>query len=117
MLEMRREWAQSEGLNPDVIAKMYSDLVNHFIEEEMKLFLFQKAVFCCPLVRNCGTPGNVSRYSLWTWVSACCHPRKISFSSRISNFLRISVGTAEQCEMLVHVLREIIVSATSDVTC
>ena len=33
---MRREWAQSEGLNPDAIAKMYSDLVNHFIEEEMK---------------------------------------------------------------------------------
>ena len=36
MLEMRREWAQLEGLNPDAIAKMYSDLVNHFIEEEMK---------------------------------------------------------------------------------
>ena len=36
---------------------------------------------------------------------------------RVSNFLRISVGTAEQCEMLVHALREIIVSDTSEVTC
>jgi isochorismate pyruvate lyase len=36
MLEKRREWAQSEGLNPHAIEKMYSDLVNHFIEEEMK---------------------------------------------------------------------------------
>lgn len=36
---------------------------------------------------------------------------------RVSNFLRISVGTAKQCETLVHALREIIVSDTSDVTC
>ena len=36
MDDVRREWAQLEGLNPDAIAKMYSDLVNHFIEEEMK---------------------------------------------------------------------------------
>lgn len=36
MLEKRREWAQLEGLNPDAIEKMYSDLVNHFIAEEMK---------------------------------------------------------------------------------
>jgi hypothetical protein len=32
----RREWAAAEGLNPDAIEKMYSDLVNHFISEEMK---------------------------------------------------------------------------------
>ena len=36
MLEKRRDWAKMEGLNPDAIEKMYSDLVNHFIEEEMK---------------------------------------------------------------------------------
>ena len=36
MLQQRRIWAQEEGLNPDVIQKMYTDLVNYFIEEEMK---------------------------------------------------------------------------------
>jgi isochorismate pyruvate lyase len=36
MLVTRREWAEVEGLNPDAIEKMYSDLVNHFIAEEMK---------------------------------------------------------------------------------
>lgn len=36
MLQQRRVWAEAEGLNPDVIEKLYRDLVNHFIEEEMK---------------------------------------------------------------------------------
>ena len=36
MLATRREWAEAQGLNPDAIEKMYSDLVNHFIAEEMK---------------------------------------------------------------------------------
>ena len=36
MLQQRRLWAESEGLNSDVIEKLYRDLVNHFIEEEMK---------------------------------------------------------------------------------
>lgn len=36
MLAQRREWAQEEGLNPDAIEKLYFDLVNHFIAEEMK---------------------------------------------------------------------------------
>ena len=36
MLATRRDWAESEGLNADAIEKMYSDLVNHFIAEEMK---------------------------------------------------------------------------------
>jgi isochorismate pyruvate lyase len=35
MLEQRRAWASSEGLSPDAIEKMYRDLVNHFIKEEM----------------------------------------------------------------------------------
>jgi isochorismate pyruvate lyase len=36
LLQQRRVWAEEEGLNADVIEKMYRDLVNHFIEEEMK---------------------------------------------------------------------------------
>ena len=35
MLEQRRSWAAVEGLSPDAIEKMYRDLVNHFIHEEM----------------------------------------------------------------------------------
>ena len=38
MLLQRREWATEEGLNPDAIEKMYTDLVNHFIEEELKFW-------------------------------------------------------------------------------
>ena len=34
--ETRREWAIEEGLNPEAIEKLYSDLVKHFIEEEIK---------------------------------------------------------------------------------
>ena len=36
MLQQRREWAAEEGLNPDVIERLYRDLVTHFIEEELK---------------------------------------------------------------------------------
>ncbi|HEX9000748.1 MAG TPA: isochorismate lyase [Blastocatellia bacterium] len=36
MLQQRREWAAAEGLNPEVIEKLYRDLVTHFIEEELK---------------------------------------------------------------------------------
>lgn len=36
MLEKRRQWAEQEGLSPDAIERMFSDLVNHFIEEEMQ---------------------------------------------------------------------------------
>ena len=36
MLEKRRQWAEQEGLSPDVIERMFSDLVNHFIEEEIQ---------------------------------------------------------------------------------
>jgi isochorismate pyruvate lyase len=35
MLAKRREWAETEGLSPEAIEKLYTDLVNHFIEEEM----------------------------------------------------------------------------------
>ena len=36
MLEQRRLWAQEAGLDPNVIANLYRDLVNYFIDEEMK---------------------------------------------------------------------------------
>lgn len=36
MLTQRRTWAESVGLNPEVIEKMYQDLVNYFISEELK---------------------------------------------------------------------------------
>lgn len=36
MLRERRIWAQEQGLNPDVIEKLYQDLVDYFIAEELK---------------------------------------------------------------------------------
>jgi isochorismate pyruvate lyase len=36
MLKQRRIWADEEGLNADAIESLYRDLVNHFIQEEMK---------------------------------------------------------------------------------
>lgn len=36
MLQQRREWAQESGLNPDVVENLYRDLVNYYIEEELK---------------------------------------------------------------------------------
>ncbi len=36
MLQQRRVWAEDARLNPDVIEKLYRDLVNYFIDEEKK---------------------------------------------------------------------------------
>jgi isochorismate pyruvate lyase len=36
MLHQRRLWAEEHGLNPDVIEKLYQDLVNYFMAEELK---------------------------------------------------------------------------------
>ncbi|MEG5159128.1 isochorismate lyase [Microcoleus sp. AT3-A2] len=38
MLQQRREWALESGLNPDVVENIYRDLVNYYIEEELKDF-------------------------------------------------------------------------------
>ena len=38
MLQQRREWALESGLNPDVVENIYRDLVNYYIEEELKHF-------------------------------------------------------------------------------
>jgi len=35
MLQQRREWAEQEGLSPDVIEQMYRDLVAYFVGEEL----------------------------------------------------------------------------------
>lgn len=43
MLHQRREWAVVEGLNPDVIEKLYRDLVTYFIEEELKQWQQEKS--------------------------------------------------------------------------
>jgi isochorismate pyruvate lyase len=42
MIQQRREWAATEGLNPDVIEKLYRNLVTHFIEEELKQWQQEK---------------------------------------------------------------------------
>ena len=44
MLEQRRVWAREAGLDPDVIASLYRDLVNYFIEEEMKKWQAEQQV-------------------------------------------------------------------------
>jgi isochorismate pyruvate lyase len=38
MLQKRRAWAEDVGMNPDIIEKLYRDLVNHFIQDEMMRF-------------------------------------------------------------------------------
>ena len=37
VINKRRELAEQHGINPDVIEQMYRLLMNHFIEEELKL--------------------------------------------------------------------------------
>lgn len=37
VLSKRREWAAENGLDPQIIEKIYKDLIHHFIDEEMKL--------------------------------------------------------------------------------
>ena len=36
MLEQRRAWAAEQGLSADVIEKLYAELVQYFIDEEMQ---------------------------------------------------------------------------------
>ncbi|MHC8382383.1 chorismate mutase [Pseudomonas sp. LB3P14] len=43
MLMTRRDWAEEVGLSPDVIEKMFRDLVNHFIAEEMRHWATQQS--------------------------------------------------------------------------
>ncbi len=36
MLVQRRKWAEEKCLSPDIIEKMFRDLVGYFIDQEMK---------------------------------------------------------------------------------
>lgn len=38
MLIERRAWAEAAGLSADMIEKMYTDMVNYFIAEELKFW-------------------------------------------------------------------------------
>jgi isochorismate pyruvate lyase len=38
VLRQRRQWAEEEGLSPDVVEQMYRTLIEHFIQEEMTDF-------------------------------------------------------------------------------
>ena|ERR1035437_655017 len=39
MLQVRRAWAEREGLSADIIEKIYRDLVNYFIDREREHWL------------------------------------------------------------------------------
>lgn len=36
MILKRREWAEEEKLDPDMVEKLYTDMVKHFIKREME---------------------------------------------------------------------------------
>ena len=37
VIATRREWAQAEGISPDVVEAIYNHLIDYFIEEEKKI--------------------------------------------------------------------------------
>lgn len=37
VIKCRRQWAEENGLDPDVIEEMYTRLIQYFIDEEMKI--------------------------------------------------------------------------------
>lgn len=36
MMQQRRAWAEDAGISPDIVEKIYTELVQYFIQEEMK---------------------------------------------------------------------------------
>ncbi len=36
VLKARREWAEEEGLDPEVIQKVYRDLISYFVDREFE---------------------------------------------------------------------------------
>lgn len=38
MMEQRRSWAAEAGLDPDVVERLYRDLVSYFVAQEQKHF-------------------------------------------------------------------------------
>lgn len=39
VINSRREWAKTAGLNPDVVGEVYNILIDYFIDEEKKIGL------------------------------------------------------------------------------
>jgi isochorismate pyruvate lyase len=37
VFEIRRKWAEEQGIDPDVIEQIYKTLVHYFIDEQMKI--------------------------------------------------------------------------------
>jgi isochorismate pyruvate lyase len=37
VIESRRQLAEKAGLNPDLVEKVYREIMNHFIDEELKI--------------------------------------------------------------------------------
>lgn len=52
MLRERRAWAEEQGLQPDVIERLYRDLVTHFIEEELVRWQSKRASTPTARLRN-----------------------------------------------------------------
>ena len=42
VIRSRRNWAEENGLNPEIIEKMYTMLLNHFIQEEIHIIESKK---------------------------------------------------------------------------
>ena len=36
MMQQRRVWAEDAGISPEIVEKIYTELVQYFIQEEMK---------------------------------------------------------------------------------
>ena len=36
MMQQRRVWAEEAGISPEIVEKIYTELVQYFIQEEMK---------------------------------------------------------------------------------
>lgn len=36
MMSQRRKWAEESGISPEIVEKIYTELVQYFIQEEMK---------------------------------------------------------------------------------
>jgi isochorismate pyruvate lyase len=43
VFQLRRQWAEQQGVNPDVIEEIYKTMVHHFIDEQMKMLKDKKA--------------------------------------------------------------------------
>lgn len=37
VIQIRREWAEKQGLSPDIIEEVYKKLIHYFIDEELAL--------------------------------------------------------------------------------